>query len=111
MLRAVALRVTRPRVAVLSAVHDHPQADPSSIIGVDRRHPTTSPVGRAVPSPMPVARSGTPPASPTAADDPGCEIDGAVHTSRADSPGSRATKVKANSHQKRTTRQEKDRRV
>jgi len=34
MLRSVALRVTRPRVAVLSAVHDHPHADTDSIIGV-----------------------------------------------------------------------------
>jgi len=32
MLRGVALRVTRPRVAVLSAVHDHPHADTDSII-------------------------------------------------------------------------------
>ena len=36
MLRSVALRVTRPRVAVLSAVHDHPHADTDSIIGVVR---------------------------------------------------------------------------
>ena len=36
MLRGVALRVTRPRVAVLSAVHDHPHADTDSIIGVVR---------------------------------------------------------------------------
>jgi Fe2+ or Zn2+ uptake regulation protein len=36
MLRAVALRVTRPRIAVLSAVHDHPHADTDSIIGVVR---------------------------------------------------------------------------
>ncbi|MGH3870939.1 MAG: Fur family transcriptional regulator [Pseudonocardiaceae bacterium] len=35
-LRGVALRVTRPRVAVLSAVHDHPHADTDSIIGVVR---------------------------------------------------------------------------
>lgn len=35
-LREVALRVTRPRVAVLSAVHDHPHADTDSIIGVVR---------------------------------------------------------------------------
>jgi Fur family transcriptional regulator, stress-responsive regulator len=35
-LRGVALRVTRPRVAVLSAVHDHPHADTESIIGVVR---------------------------------------------------------------------------
>jgi Fe2+ or Zn2+ uptake regulation protein len=36
MLRGVSLRVTRPRVAVLSAVHDHPHADTDSIIGVVR---------------------------------------------------------------------------
>jgi Fur family ferric uptake transcriptional regulator len=36
MLRDAALRVTRPRVAVLSAVHDHPHADTPSIIGVVR---------------------------------------------------------------------------
>jgi len=36
MLRGVALRVTRPRVAVLSAVHDHPHADTDSIIGIVR---------------------------------------------------------------------------
>ena len=36
MLRGVALRVTRPRVAVLSAVHDHPHADTDAIIGVVR---------------------------------------------------------------------------
>lgn len=35
-LRGAALRVTRPRVAVLSAVHDHPHADTDSIIGVVR---------------------------------------------------------------------------
>jgi Fe2+ or Zn2+ uptake regulation protein len=33
LLRAAALRVTRPRVAVLTAVHDHPHADTDSIIG------------------------------------------------------------------------------
>ena len=33
MLRAASLRVTRPRVAVLAAVHDHPHADTFSIIG------------------------------------------------------------------------------
>jgi Fur family transcriptional regulator, stress-responsive regulator len=38
MLRGVALRVTRPRVAVLSAVHGHPHADTDSIIGVVREH-------------------------------------------------------------------------
>ena len=36
MLRDATLRVTRPRVAVLSAVHDHPHADTTSIIGVVR---------------------------------------------------------------------------
>ena len=36
MLRRVALRVTRPRVAVLAAVHDHPHADTESLIGVVR---------------------------------------------------------------------------
>jgi Fur family transcriptional regulator, stress-responsive regulator len=36
MLREAALRVTRPRVAVLSAVHEHPHADTSSIIGAVR---------------------------------------------------------------------------
>jgi Fur family ferric uptake transcriptional regulator len=35
-LRAAALRVTRPRVAVLSAVREHPHADTESIIGVVR---------------------------------------------------------------------------
>jgi Fur family transcriptional regulator, stress-responsive regulator len=38
MLRRVALRVTRPRVAVLSAVHDHPHADTDSIISVVREN-------------------------------------------------------------------------
>jgi Fur family transcriptional regulator, stress-responsive regulator len=37
MLREVGLRVTRPRTAVLSAVHDHPHADTDSILGVVRR--------------------------------------------------------------------------
>ena len=32
LLRGSALRVTRPRVAVLRAVHDHPHADTESII-------------------------------------------------------------------------------
>jgi len=36
MLREAALRVTRPRVAVLSAVHEHPHADTYSIIGTVR---------------------------------------------------------------------------
>jgi len=38
MLRDAALRVTRPRVAVLSAVHDHPHADTESIIGAVREN-------------------------------------------------------------------------
>ncbi len=37
MLRGVPLRVTRPRVAVLNAVHSHPHADTDSIIGVVRQ--------------------------------------------------------------------------
>jgi Fe2+ or Zn2+ uptake regulation protein len=36
MLRGAALHVTRPRVAVLTAVHDHPHADTDTIIGVVR---------------------------------------------------------------------------
>nr|WP_314178644.1 Fur family transcriptional regulator [Streptomyces sp. DSM 40971] len=36
MLREAALRVTRPRVAVLHAVHEHPHAETESIIGVVR---------------------------------------------------------------------------
>jgi Fur family ferric uptake transcriptional regulator len=36
MLRSAELRVTRPRVAVLTAVHDHPHADTDSIIRVAR---------------------------------------------------------------------------
>ena len=37
MLREVGLRVTRPRTAVLAAVHDHPHADTDSIIGFVRQ--------------------------------------------------------------------------
>jgi Fur family transcriptional regulator, stress-responsive regulator len=37
MLREVALRVTRPRVAVLSAVHEYPHADTAALIGVVRQ--------------------------------------------------------------------------
>lgn len=37
MLRGAALSVTRPRVAVLSAVHAHPHADTDLIIGAVRR--------------------------------------------------------------------------
>jgi len=36
LLREASLRVTRPRVAVLSAVHQHPHADTNSIIGAVR---------------------------------------------------------------------------
>ncbi len=36
MLRGAALRVTRPRLAVLGAVHAHPHADTDSIIGAVR---------------------------------------------------------------------------
>ena len=36
LLRGAALRVTRPRVAVLTAVYEHPHADTESIIGVTR---------------------------------------------------------------------------
>ena len=36
LLRSAALRVTRPRVAVLAAVHDHPHAETDSIIDVVR---------------------------------------------------------------------------
>ncbi|MET0701472.1 MAG: Fur family transcriptional regulator [Mycobacterium sp.] len=37
MLRAAALRVTRPRLAVLAAVRDHPHADTDSIIAAARQ--------------------------------------------------------------------------
>jgi Fur family ferric uptake transcriptional regulator len=37
MLRGAALRVTRPRLAALAAVHEYPHADTDSIIGVVRR--------------------------------------------------------------------------
>jgi Fur family transcriptional regulator, stress-responsive regulator len=36
LLRGVSLRVTRPRVAVLSAVHERPHADTESIIDIVR---------------------------------------------------------------------------
>ena len=36
LLRGVELRVTRPRVAVLNAVYDHPHADTDRIIGAAR---------------------------------------------------------------------------
>ena len=38
VLRGASLRVTRPRVAVLSAVYDHPHADTDAIIGAVREH-------------------------------------------------------------------------
>ena len=38
MLREAALRVTRPRLAVLDAVYIHPHADTDSIIGAVRRN-------------------------------------------------------------------------
>jgi Fur family transcriptional regulator, stress-responsive regulator len=37
MLRGADLRVTRPRVAVLTVVHAHPHADTDSVIGAVRR--------------------------------------------------------------------------
>jgi Fe2+ or Zn2+ uptake regulation protein len=37
MLRGAALRVTRPRVAVLAAVHAHPHSDTDSLIAAVRR--------------------------------------------------------------------------
>jgi Fur family ferric uptake transcriptional regulator len=37
MLRGAELRVTRPRLAVLDAVHTHPHADTDSIIGAVRQ--------------------------------------------------------------------------
>jgi Fe2+ or Zn2+ uptake regulation protein len=36
LLRGAALRVTRPRLAVLAAVHEHPHADTDSLIGAVR---------------------------------------------------------------------------
>jgi Fe2+ or Zn2+ uptake regulation protein len=36
MLREAGLRATRPRIAVLSAVHEHPHADTESLTGVVR---------------------------------------------------------------------------
>lgn len=36
MLRGASLRVTRPRVSVLAAVHGHPHADTNALIGVVR---------------------------------------------------------------------------
>jgi Fe2+ or Zn2+ uptake regulation protein len=38
LLRSSDLRVTRPRVAVLTAVHEHPHADTDSIIAAVRQH-------------------------------------------------------------------------
>ncbi|HEY0888433.1 MAG TPA: Fur family transcriptional regulator [Nocardioides sp.] len=37
VLRAASLRVTRPRLAVLAAVRDHPHADTESVIDAARR--------------------------------------------------------------------------
>jgi len=37
LLRGAALRVTRPRLAVLSTVHEHPHADTDTILGTVRR--------------------------------------------------------------------------
>ncbi len=37
MLREAQLRVTRPRVAVLTAVHDHPHADTDSVLAATRQ--------------------------------------------------------------------------
>jgi len=37
MLRQADLRVTRPRLAVLAAVHEHPHADTDTVIGAVRR--------------------------------------------------------------------------
>lgn len=36
MLREAALRVTRPRLAVLTAVHEHPHADTDTVLGAVR---------------------------------------------------------------------------
>ena len=42
-LRAVSLRVTRPRLAVLKALHDHPHVDTETVIALVRvEHPTVS---------------------------------------------------------------------
>jgi Fe2+ or Zn2+ uptake regulation protein len=37
LLREAGLRVTRPRVATLNVVHDHPHADTDALIGVVRQ--------------------------------------------------------------------------
>ncbi|MFC6093408.1 Fur family transcriptional regulator [Saccharothrix sp. BKS2] len=42
-LRSVSLRVTRPRLAVLKALHDHPHVDTETVISLVRvEHPTVS---------------------------------------------------------------------
>ncbi|MFC5922928.1 Fur family transcriptional regulator [Micromonospora vulcania] len=42
-LRAVSLRVTRPRLAVLAALHDHPHVDTDTVIALVRAdHPSVS---------------------------------------------------------------------
>ena len=38
LLRGASLRVTRPRLAVLEAVHHHPHADTDTLIGAARAH-------------------------------------------------------------------------
>lgn len=38
LLRGAGLRVTRPRSAVLTAVHEHPHADTDAIVGVAREN-------------------------------------------------------------------------
>ena len=38
MLRAADLRVTRPRIAVLTALHAHPHSDTDTVIGSSERH-------------------------------------------------------------------------
>ena len=39
LLRGTALRVTKPRIAVLTAVHEHPHADTESLITAVRARP------------------------------------------------------------------------
>jgi Fur family ferric uptake transcriptional regulator len=42
LLRGAELRITRPRVAVLTAVHEHPHADTDALIGAVREDLTVS---------------------------------------------------------------------
>jgi Fe2+ or Zn2+ uptake regulation protein len=64
MLRGAALRATRPRMAVLSAVHHHPHVDTDSIIGIVREdvgevsHQAVYDVLRALTAAGPVRPSG-----------------------------------------------------